>query len=322
MQTEIQWYMRPYIVDFLIEAHAAFGLLPETLFLTINILDRYCSKRIVYRKHFQLVGCTALWIACKYSECPRAVPHLRELASMCCGLYDEDMFLQMERHVMATLDWFVGGVTVDGFLKMALDGMKYDEELENTAFYICEMATFHREFVSTRPSAVAKGALYLAQIILNRSALASCHWAASHNSQIVLGLSQLLNRPSHVLHQKYKFQQRACASILVDQFLERHAALAQAAAAPPTPPSNSPQPAKDDCYANQGPFATPQKNQHLVSAANGCLTPPITPDNENFAGRQSMDVDVARSYPQTPMPHGPSSLQQQHQSYYAIPNVG
>ena len=41
--------MRPYLIDFLIEAHAAFALLPETLFLTVNLLDRYCSRRVVYK---------------------------------------------------------------------------------------------------------------------------------------------------------------------------------------------------------------------------------------------------------------------------------
>src|SRR5437016_117339 len=36
IQTEIQWFMRPYLLDFLVEAHSAFQLLPETLFLTVN----------------------------------------------------------------------------------------------------------------------------------------------------------------------------------------------------------------------------------------------------------------------------------------------
>ena len=75
------------------------------MFLAVNILDRYCSKRVVYRKHYQLVGCTALLIAAKYGECSKKVPHIKELASMCCSLYDEDMFIQMERHIMVTLDW-------------------------------------------------------------------------------------------------------------------------------------------------------------------------------------------------------------------------
>ena len=67
LQREIQWFMRPYLIDFLVEAHAAFALLPETLFLTVNLLDRYCAKRVVYKQHYQLVGCAALLIAAKYA---------------------------------------------------------------------------------------------------------------------------------------------------------------------------------------------------------------------------------------------------------------
>ena len=91
MQREIQWFMRPYLVDFLIEAHAAFALLPETLFLTINLLDRYCSKRVVYKQHYQLVGCAALLIAAKYGDKKDRVPQINELNNMCCGLYDSEI---------------------------------------------------------------------------------------------------------------------------------------------------------------------------------------------------------------------------------------
>jgi hypothetical protein len=48
IQTELRWFMRPYLLDFLIEAQHAFQLLPETLFLDVNLLDRYCSRREVF----------------------------------------------------------------------------------------------------------------------------------------------------------------------------------------------------------------------------------------------------------------------------------
>jgi hypothetical protein len=47
MQPELQWYMRPFLVDFLIEIHQQFRLRPEVLYLAMNIVDRYVSKRVV-----------------------------------------------------------------------------------------------------------------------------------------------------------------------------------------------------------------------------------------------------------------------------------
>jgi cyclin B len=42
--------------------------MPETLFLTTNVMDRYLNTEIVERKNLQLVGMTALLIASKYEE--------------------------------------------------------------------------------------------------------------------------------------------------------------------------------------------------------------------------------------------------------------
>jgi len=33
--------MRAILVDWLVEVHSKFKLLPETIFLTVNIIDRY-----------------------------------------------------------------------------------------------------------------------------------------------------------------------------------------------------------------------------------------------------------------------------------------
>src|SRR2546423_10972908 len=122
--------MRPYLLDFLIEAHTAFQLLPATLFLTVNLLDRYCSKRVVYKRHYQLVGCAALLIAAKYGDKKDKVPTIKELKSMCCSLYDDDMFLQMEWHVLSTLVWAIGHPTVDSSFRLVFYVTLYEPDAE------------------------------------------------------------------------------------------------------------------------------------------------------------------------------------------------
>ncbi|KNE99139.1 hypothetical protein PSTG_07618 [Puccinia striiformis f. sp. tritici PST-78] len=79
LQPELQWYMRPYLIDFLIEIHLQYRLRPETLYLAVNVIDRYVSKRVVFKKHYQLVGCAALWIAAKYEDAKERVPSVQEL---------------------------------------------------------------------------------------------------------------------------------------------------------------------------------------------------------------------------------------------------
>ena len=43
-------------------------LMPETLYLTVNLIDRFLEAKQVTRKHLQLVGVTAMLVASKYEE--------------------------------------------------------------------------------------------------------------------------------------------------------------------------------------------------------------------------------------------------------------
>lgn len=72
--------MRTTLIDWIIEVHNKLVLLPETLFLTVNVIDRFLSAKPVSVGKLQLVGVAALLIACKYEEiyCP-AVKQLQFL---------------------------------------------------------------------------------------------------------------------------------------------------------------------------------------------------------------------------------------------------
>jgi len=60
--------MRSILIDWLVDVHLKFKLLPETLFITVNIIDRFLEKQRVSKSRLQLVGVTALFVASKYEE--------------------------------------------------------------------------------------------------------------------------------------------------------------------------------------------------------------------------------------------------------------
>lgn len=68
MQPEINSKMRSILIDWLTDVHRKFELMPESLYLTINIVDRYLSMKTVPRRELQLVGISSMLIACKYEE--------------------------------------------------------------------------------------------------------------------------------------------------------------------------------------------------------------------------------------------------------------
>ena len=67
-QNDINEKMRMILIDWLVEVHLKFKLLPETLFLTINFIDRYLQNNQTPRDKLQLIAVSSLLIACKYEE--------------------------------------------------------------------------------------------------------------------------------------------------------------------------------------------------------------------------------------------------------------
>lgn len=67
-QTDINERMRAILIDWLVDVHLKFKLLPETLYLTVNMIDRYLSKEVISRRKLQLVGISAMLISSKYEE--------------------------------------------------------------------------------------------------------------------------------------------------------------------------------------------------------------------------------------------------------------
>ena len=63
--SEVKEKMRAILVDWLVEVHAKFHLVPETLYLTVDLLDRYLLIAPVRRVKLQQVGVTCLFIASK-----------------------------------------------------------------------------------------------------------------------------------------------------------------------------------------------------------------------------------------------------------------
>ncbi|KZZ90800.1 cyclin domain containing protein [Moelleriella libera RCEF 2490] len=308
MQREIQWFMRPYLIDFLVEAHAAFGLLQETLFLAINLLDRYCSRRVVYKQHYQLVGCAALLIAAKYGDKKDLVPQINELNNMCCGLYDAGMFTQMEMHVLNTLEWTIGHPTVDFFLQLRAIEEGDDKDVKQMASYLSEIALYHRDFVSTRPSTIAQSSLTLARAILGRPE--AIEGACDLDEDLtLLTLSQHLRQPSATLARKYSTPNMYRVSEKLAVFIAEQDAMAARSMNGLMRPTSVP---SKQCDI----YSTPQKGHGASGGFEGYLTPPITPDGSGFAVAPNMAKDAYPLPPRCPVTPTP---QQHHNGYLGIP---
>lgn len=102
-QPEINAKMRSILVDWLTEVHRKFELMPETLYLTVHIVDRFLSKETIQRKELQLVGISAMLIACKYEEI--WAPEVNDFVRISDSAYLREQVLAAEKAILRKLEW-------------------------------------------------------------------------------------------------------------------------------------------------------------------------------------------------------------------------
>ncbi|VEU43022.1 unnamed protein product [Pseudo-nitzschia multistriata] len=169
-QPNINESMRCILVDWLIEVHYKFKLFPETLYLTVNVLDRFLSQttELITKRDLQLVGVTALLVSAKYEE--MYVPELRDLTYICDGAYTEARILRMEEKILKTLNYNVTVPTPHTFLIRFLKAAHADTLMAQLACFLLDGTLLSLEKLTClwRPSQLAAAAILLARRHLGR----------------------------------------------------------------------------------------------------------------------------------------------------------
>ena len=103
MQKDVNEKMRAILIDWLVDVHAKFKMNHQTLFLTVNIIDRYLEQVPVPRTQLQLVGIASLFVASKYEEI--YPPDLKEFVKCCDHTYSADQIIEVESHIILILNF-------------------------------------------------------------------------------------------------------------------------------------------------------------------------------------------------------------------------
>ncbi|KAI1476156.1 hypothetical protein K445DRAFT_18109 [Daldinia sp. EC12] len=165
-QDELEWKTRSILVDWMIEVHTRFHLLPETLFLAINIIDRFLSQKVVQLDRVQLVGITAMFIAAKYEEV--LSPHVSNYRMVSDDGFSDAEILSAERFILETLNYDLSYPNPMNFLRRISKADDYDIQCRTIGKFLMEISIVDYRFLAYRPSHVAAGAMYLARMILDR----------------------------------------------------------------------------------------------------------------------------------------------------------
>jgi G2/mitotic-specific cyclin 1/2 len=163
-QKDLEWKMRGILVDWLIEVHNRFHLLPETLFLAVNIIDRFLSRKVVRLDRLQLIGVTGMFIASKYEEV--LSPHVASFRHVADDGFSEAEILSAERWVLASLDYDLSYPNPMNFLRRISKADNYDIHTRTLGKYLMEISLLDHRFMGYLPSHIAAASMYLARMVL------------------------------------------------------------------------------------------------------------------------------------------------------------
>jgi hypothetical protein len=157
--------MRQILVNFIIEVHYRFGLVPGTLYLTVNILDRYLSSeaaRRVTQANLQLVGIVALLISSKFEEVwPIS---LTDCVCICENAsHDERDVVDMETSILGALNYRINVPCAHAFLVRYLRAVDATTDVVNLSHYVLDGTLQSYYLLNFLPSQLAAAAVYISR---------------------------------------------------------------------------------------------------------------------------------------------------------------
>ncbi|XP_010532201.1 PREDICTED: cyclin-A1-1-like isoform X2 [Tarenaya hassleriana] len=170
VQKDINASMRSILIDWLVEVAEEYRLVPDTLYLTVNYIDRYLSGNVISRQRLQLLGVTCMMIAAKYEEI--CAPQVEEFCYITDNTYFKEEVLEMESSVLNYLKFEMTAPTIKCFLRRfvrAAQGITEapSMQLECLANYIAELSLLEYSMLPHPMSLVAASAIFLAKYILD-----------------------------------------------------------------------------------------------------------------------------------------------------------
>lgn len=147
-------------------------MLPETLFITVNMIDRFLSARAVVVTKLQLVGITCLLIASKYEEI--CAPSIKNLVYLCQDSCTEKDIQDAEKYILKTINWDLSYPTPITFLRRISKADGFDAQSRTLAKYLVEIYCLEWRMISHTPSIIAAAGMWLARLILDRDEWVSC----------------------------------------------------------------------------------------------------------------------------------------------------
>ena len=164
VQTDINEKMRAILVDWLVDVHGKFKMHHQTLFLSINLIDRYLEQTPMPRTQLQLVGIACMFLASKYEEI--YPPDLKEFVKCCDHTYSAEQIIQIESSILLLLNFDLVFSSCFHFFELFSQKIAFEGAGYHLGLYLLYLSTLEFVMAKYRPSVVAMAAIYLSNKFL------------------------------------------------------------------------------------------------------------------------------------------------------------
>lgn len=183
-QPHINEKMREILIDWMEDVNVKFRLLSETLFMAVNLLDRYLSLNLIARDKLQLLGITTLFIASKYEEI--YPPHIKEYIRVCDKAFTEEELIEMEAGVINSLKFKLTSSSSLRFIERYSRVAKLSGRQHTFSRYLIELGLISYDMIKFPASQIAASSVYLVNKIFKLE-----EWPKKLESETGYDLSQV-----------------------------------------------------------------------------------------------------------------------------------
>eukprot|EP00090_Calanus_glacialis_P008447 TRINITY_DN16797_c0_g1_i1.p1 TRINITY_DN16797_c0_g1~~TRINITY_DN16797_c0_g1_i1.p1 ORF type:complete len:386 (-),score=115.13 TRINITY_DN16797_c0_g1_i1:224-1381(-) len=168
--------MRAVLVDWLVEVQIQFKLLQETLFLTVNTIDRFLAVegKDVHRSRLQLVGVAAMFLISKIEEV--YAPAVSDFVYITDNAYTEAEIRHMELKIIRALDFDLCQPISLNFLRRYSKAGDVDVLQHSLAKYTLEVCLLDYNLVHIPGSLLASSSLCMSLLVLDPSTSMDTVW--------------------------------------------------------------------------------------------------------------------------------------------------
>ena len=163
---EINERHRKVVIEWLSYINHYFGNKSETLFMSINLMDRYTSLKTISLNIYQLVGIGCYLISSKYED--TNFPAIDSLIYVSKNIYTSKDIISMEQEILDTLNYDIVSVSSFNFFScFYLLSEINNEKLFHLGHLILELCLLNIDIMTCDLSLIAIGAFLITKKCLN-----------------------------------------------------------------------------------------------------------------------------------------------------------